>query len=102
MKTNNSITDKAENGYRTTDIYLSAFLIAGNHAELSRIEPSGARRKVFVLNPCPNQGIIQSFYNKEEESKIPALDVLEALASLKDAIYHPEKITSINGGEGNE
>ncbi len=102
MKSNKEKDQRiSKDEYRSTDIYLSAFILAGGFADLIRVEPSGARRKIFVFSSCPSQDIIQSFYNKGEESRIFALDVLEALANLKDVIHNPEKITSINGGVAN-
>jgi hypothetical protein len=88
--------NQTQHEFHTTDIYLSAYLIAGKFAALSRIESSGARRKVFVLSPRPNQDTIQSFYSKEESSKIIALEVLSELRNLKGMIMSGS--TFNNGG----
>ena len=92
---NNEIS-KTQDEFRTTDIYLSAYLIAGKFAVLSRIEPSGARRKTFVLSPSPSQDTIQSFYSKDESSRIIALDLLSELRNLKSMIN--SDATFDNGG----
>ena len=94
---NNEIS-KTQDEFRTTDIYLSAYLIAGKFAVLSRIEPSGARRKTFVLSPSPSQDTIQSFYSKDETSKIIALEVLGELRNLKGMIMSG---ATFNDGGGN-
>lgn len=87
---------RTQDEFYTTDIYLSAYLIAGKFAGLSRIESSGVRRKTFVLSPCPNQDTIQSFYSKDESSKIIALEVLSELRNLKGMIMSGS--TFNNGG----
>ena len=78
--------------YRTSDIYLSAYLIAGKFAELAGIESSGTRRKTFVLFPAPSQEQIQSFYSRSDGSRIIARDVLEELRNLKGMILNQESL----------
>ena len=88
VTTKDNTTGQQENEYRTTDIYLSAYLIAGRHAGLVRVEPSGDRRKTFVLSPCPNLDIIQAFYSGNESSRVVAREVMEELRNLKGMILN--------------
>lgn len=87
MKTD---TQQNHTEYRTTDIYLTSYLIAGKHAGLARIESSDVRRKTFVLSPAPTQEQIQSFYSRSAGSRIIARDVLEELRNLKGMILNQE------------
>ena len=84
----NITTYETDNEYRTTDIYLSAYLIAAKYTGLVRIESSGAKRKTFILSPAPSQEQIQSFYSRNEESRTIARDVLEELRNLKGMILN--------------
>ena len=78
--------------YRTTDIYLASYLIAGKHTGLSGIESTGDKRKTFVLTPAPSQEQIQSFYSRHEASRIVARDVLEELRNLKGMIQNHDAL----------
>lgn len=81
--------------YRTTDIYLSAFLIAGGHASLSHIEPVGPGRKTFVLAPVPRLEAVQAFYSRGKSSFVAARSVLEELRGLKAMVVGD---TVVSGG----
>ncbi|MFH1699229.1 MAG: hypothetical protein ABIE07_01475 [Candidatus Zixiibacteriota bacterium] len=78
--------DSRKNEYRTTDIYLTSFLIAAEHTRLVCVEPSGMRRKIFVLQPYPDEKILQSFYSKGKSSRIAALTIMNELRNLKAII----------------
>jgi hypothetical protein len=78
----------ADDEYRTTDIYLTAFLIAGKFTSLNRVESTGDKRRTFVLNPSPTAEQIQSFYSRSSDSKIVARDLLEELRNLKGMIMN--------------
>ncbi len=88
----------SKNEYRTTDIYLTSFLIAAKHARLVRVESSGIRRKTFVLHSSPGEEILQSFYSKGESSKIVALDIMNELRNLKVLVMNQN--TPKGGGNG--
>jgi hypothetical protein len=77
-----------DHGYHTTDIFLASYLIAKRFATLNRIESVGARRKLFVLSPEPSEEQIQSFYARNDESKVIARDIIDELRNLKSLIMN--------------
>lgn len=57
--------------YFTTDVYLAAFLIAGDNARLTRIEDADTRLTILVLFLIPNLKQIQSYCS--QKVRIPLL-----------------------------
>ena len=77
------MNDKSE--YGTPDIYLASFLISLGKFKLKEMRDSGANRKVFIIEPKPEESVILKFYSGE--ATVGALKLLESLQSLKSATY---------------
>ena len=74
-----------QNEYPTHDIYLSSFLISSGGFKLKQVHDDGGQRKVFVIEPKPDESLILSFYSGE--ATVSALKLLGTLQSLKSACY---------------
>jgi hypothetical protein len=71
--------------YLTNDLYLSSFLISLGEFKLKEVKGSGSNRKVFVIEPRPEESLILKFYSGA--ATVSALKLLESLQSLKAACY---------------
>ncbi len=72
--------------YRTFDIVLATYLIAGDFSKLVDISANGADgRKLFCFNPAPTKEQLIRFYSGE--AVVSARRFAETFASLKGSGY---------------
>ena len=71
--------------YESHDLYLSSFLISLGEFKLKQVQDAGGNRKIFIIEPKPDESVILKFYSGE--AKVSALKLLESLQSLKSACY---------------
>lgn len=72
--------------YKTTDFYLSAYLKAAGYP-FQGCEFSNNGKATFVFANV-NELDVLAYYNKEDKSKIAALDIVFAIRETRELLYN--------------
>ena len=82
--------EKLEDGYKLTDLYISAAILCDPAMELVNVEPadkSGSKQTMFVVKGAPDRikGIIDDFFNGKH--LVDANLFKSKLQTLKSRLY---------------